>query len=348
MAESYKEKLSRHVEDIFKKYITPGVHICDIATGGGKSYTIGKLTCEYYPKYFERIIILCVQNKLVNGMDCEIERFISSPASLIKSKDKLVIENNPEVITKAIQNNEFSSLLEEMEFQIEEQNRTGLKITDLKYNYNWVKKTYEGLKGLVKTYESNNNEYIKSQIDESEANLRRAVRVFFENFKKHIEKTQNRRVSVAKINNLFPHLKSVYPQVDYNNKRVLLMTVHKAMYGIDPIIDEKVNISNFSKKGKKTLILFDESDQAAMAMRNAIIDQSIESTSGNKKFAKGYNGYLQYKKLLESPENTSNSYYGESLEKCVQKAHSITDSKWKNIFGLYEPYERTENKKKKN
>lgn len=338
MAESYKEKLSRHVEDIFKKYITPGVHICDIATGGGKSYTIGKLTCEYYPKYFERIIILCVQNKLVNGMDCEIERFISSPESLIKAKDKLVIENNPEVITKAIQNNEFSSLLEEMEFQIEEQNRTGLKITDLKYNYNWVKKTYEGLKGLVKTYESNNNEYIKSQIDESEASLRRAVRVFFENFKKHLEKIQNRRVSVAKINKLFPHLKSVYPQVDYNNKRILLMTVHKAMYGIDPIIDEKVSLSDFSKNGKKTLILFDESDQAATAMRNAIIDQSIDNLSGNKKFAKGYNAYLQYKKLLESPENTSNSYYGDSLEKCVQRAHSIIDTKWKRFFGGTKSY----------
>ena len=47
---TYKEQLSRHVENIFKGYSTPGLHICDIATGGGKSYTIGKLTCEYYPE----------------------------------------------------------------------------------------------------------------------------------------------------------------------------------------------------------------------------------------------------------------------------------------------------------
>jgi len=32
MAKSYKEQLSQHVEAIFKKYITPGLHICDIAT----------------------------------------------------------------------------------------------------------------------------------------------------------------------------------------------------------------------------------------------------------------------------------------------------------------------------
>ena len=84
----YKEQLSAHVEKIFKGYITPGLHICDIATGGGKSYTIGKLTCEFYPLHFDRIIILCVQNKLVNGMDREIERFISTPESKIKPKDK--------------------------------------------------------------------------------------------------------------------------------------------------------------------------------------------------------------------------------------------------------------------
>ena len=94
MTKSYKEQLSEHVESIFKQYATPGLHICDIATGGGKSYTIGKLTCEYYPQYFDRIVILCVQNKLVEGMNREIERFIDSSSSLIKADQKLVIENN--------------------------------------------------------------------------------------------------------------------------------------------------------------------------------------------------------------------------------------------------------------
>ena len=94
MAKSYKEQLSEHVEAIFKQYVTPGLHICDIATGGGKSYTIGKLTCEYYPKHFDRIVILCVQNKLVDGMNREIDRFIDSPDSVIKDNQKLVIDSS--------------------------------------------------------------------------------------------------------------------------------------------------------------------------------------------------------------------------------------------------------------
>ena len=36
MAKSYKEQLSEHVEAIFKEHVSPGLHICDIATGGGK------------------------------------------------------------------------------------------------------------------------------------------------------------------------------------------------------------------------------------------------------------------------------------------------------------------------
>lgn len=48
-----KQELSSHVENIFKQYVHPELYICDLATGGGKSYTIGKLTCEYYPKHFE-------------------------------------------------------------------------------------------------------------------------------------------------------------------------------------------------------------------------------------------------------------------------------------------------------
>lgn len=176
---TYKEQLSRHVENIFMGYSMPGLHICDIATGGGKSYTIGKLTCEYYPEKFDRIVILCVQNKLVNGMNREIDRFINTESSLISPSDKMVIENNPEVITQAIKNGHFQKLLEEMYYRIGEQNKADYKVNEIQYSYNAVKKIYEGLAGLIKTLEeSDKNDYILSQINEGEAKLRRAVRGF--------------------------------------------------------------------------------------------------------------------------------------------------------------------------
>lgn len=342
MNETYKEKLSRHVEGIFKGYASPGLHICDIATGGGKSYTIGKLTCEYYPNSFDRIVILCVQNKLVNGMKREIDRFIDGPSSIIKPSDKMVIENNQEVITKAIKSGSFHKLIEEMQYQIGEQKKQDIRVTEIQNKYNYIKKVYEGLSCLIKTLDENskNNDYVQNQLlSDSEANLRKAVRIFFDTFKKHLEKTkQLKKVSLEAIQSRFPSLVEVYPQVDYKRKRVLLMTVQKAMYGIDPILSEKIKLENFAEKNKRTLIIFDESDQASVAIRSAIIDQSIEDAGGSKRFAKGYNGYLQYLELINNPEQISNEYYGSLLEECLNKAKSITKNNWERIFGDVIPY----------
>jgi len=335
--DDYKTRLSHHVEKIFKTYITPGLHICDIATGGGKSYTIGNLTCNYYPQHFDRIIILCVQKKLVDGMNREIDRSINSKNSLIKPSDKLVIENNSEVITKAIKENLFKDLLEEIELRIDEQSGYGNK--NLKYLYNRIKKTHDGLSGLLTTLESNNNEYLINQINEGEASLRKLVRDFFETYRKHLQRTgQKKQIHPDYIIKSFPSLIKVYPQVEYKTKKVLLMTVHKAMYGIDPILSEKLRLSDFAENKRRTLILFDESDQAAVAMRNAIIDQATDNTTGTRRFAKGYNGYLQYKALIDSPEHISNEYYGELLEKCIDRAQSITQKNWSRYFGKTEPY----------
>ena len=136
MAETYKEQLSKYVEGIFKNYTAPGLHICDIATGGGKSYTIGKLTCEFYPNEFDRIIILCVQNKLVDSMNREIERFVNGENSIISPSDKMVIENNPDVIIKAVNNGSFQRLLDKISYHIGEQKRNGYRTNELLYAYN--------------------------------------------------------------------------------------------------------------------------------------------------------------------------------------------------------------------
>ena len=336
--ETYKEELSKHVEGIFKKYVKPGLHICDIATGGGKSYTIGKLTCEYYPKHFDRIVILCVQNKLVEGMNREIDRFIDLQDSLIKEDQKLVIENNTEVIKKAIDTDSFRRFIEQIEHRIGEMKTEG-SINELRYACSKIKKTYEGVKNLILTQGNNNNDFVQAQITEGETKLRRDVRNFFELYKKvYNRQKKGRRLDIGKVLRDFPSLAKVYPQVDYKKKKVLLMTVHKAMYGIDPILGEKISLHDITEKEKKTLILLDESDQAAIAMRNAIIDQAIESSRGKNRFSKGYNGYLQYKQLIDMAEHVSDEYYGSLLDDSLNKANNIISTNWEKTLGKTEPY----------
>lgn len=340
MIEAYKVLLSKHVEGIFRSYTEPGLHICDIATGGGKSYTIGKLTCEFYPKYFDRIVILCVQKKLVDGMNREIDRFISERTSIIKPSDKMVIENNPEVIAKAVRNGSWQKLIEEMDYRIGELQKFNKKVYNLQFVYNVVKKTYEGIASLINSIDNSiKNDYLQSQINEGEAFLRKKTRDFFDSYAKHLEKSgQLKMVRLESILKRFPSLVEAYPQVDYKRKKVLLMTVHKAMYGIDPILSEKIRLQDMAEHKERTLILFDESDQAAVAMRTAIIEQSIENGGGSKRFAKGYNGYLHYLDLIDRPEQIANDYYGGLLEEAITKAQSITSKNWERALGKTIPY----------
>lgn len=341
MSNSYKEQLSEHVESIFKSYITPGLHICDIATGGGKSYTIGKLTCQYYPNHFDRIIILCVQTKLVKGMNSEIEKFLNEEGSLIRPDEKMVIENNSDVIANAVRNNYFTELLDEINHIIGEQKRFGHNVKELQYSYGRTKKIYDGLSGLIKTQDNAaiKSDYLNGEIEKSETALRNSVRSFFDIYKRHLERTkQKTQIKVKDILRQFPALSKVYPQAEYNDKKVLLMTVQKAMCGIDPILTEKIDLTDFCEKKNRTLILFDESDQAAIAIRNTIIDQATKSTEENRRFAKGYDGYLVYNNLIENPELVSTEYHGKSLESSLLSAKNKTQSRWDKEIGNVEPY----------
>lgn len=343
-----KERLSLHIETIFKKYMTPGLHICDIATGGGKSYSIGKLTCEYYPKHFDRIIILCVQNKLTLGMQREINRFVDNSGSLILPSDVLVIENNSEVVTKAIKNKTLKSLLDEIQRQLAvEQNRGGSKyLKTLQQTYEHLARINKRLDTLLQPWIQDDApnvpaDYIQQIVEDDESKLRYYSRQFFEAYRKHLEYTkQCKKVKLETILSRFPSFKKVFPQVEYKSKKVLLMTVHKAMYGIDPIWDEKVQLSELAekKKNKRTLLIFDESDQAAVAIRNTIIDQVVQGSVGSKRFNKGYNTLLQYRKMIVSTDNLDDSYYGEILEQSVAKARKIVETKWQKVFGDVDVY----------
>ena len=192
---------------------------------------------------------------------------------------------------------------------------------------------------MILTQGNNNNDFVQAQITEGETKLRRDVRNFFELYKKvYNRQKKGRRLDIGKVLRDFPSLAKVYPQVDYKKKKVLLMTVHKAMYGIDPILGEKISLHDITEKEKKPLILLDESDQAAIAMRNAIIDQAIESSRGKNRFSKGYNGYLQYKQLIDMAEHVSDEYYGSLLDDSLNKANNIISTNWEKTLGKTEPY----------
>ncbi len=341
MIKSSKEQLSEYVESIFKRYKEPGLHICDLATGGGKSYTIGKLTCEYYPKYFDRIVILCVQKKLVEGMKTEIDRFLSSSKSELQEKDIIVVKNNIDVIKEAVRNGKLRELVEELkglEFTIEGRNKNAIRSI-----VEEIEKMVSFLSNLVKflpekeSKDDMSSTYINSQIEDEERKLRRAIRNIIELYKnayKHKKKYLETNTLLKKI----PTLSKVYPQVLMPYKKVILMTIQKAMCGTDPILSDEIYLWNLKEDKKKTLIFFDESDQAAVAMRDAIIRRTINQSNSQRKFGKGYSGFQEYRTLLFSSGQVSGDYYQGKLENALKKVKSKTEVIWRKTMGNVEPY----------
>ena len=109
-----KIELSELLETEFKRYTENKVYISNFATGGGKSYNIAKLTCTYYPKHFEQVVILCVQKKLIRNMKNELDKFLGEPDSLVKKEDVLIVESNADVLKNALASQSLYSLYEEL------------------------------------------------------------------------------------------------------------------------------------------------------------------------------------------------------------------------------------------
>lgn len=145
-----------------------------------------------------------------------------------------------------------------------------------------------------------------------------------------------KNVSIKYVLKHFPSLEKVYPQVNLHSKKVLLMTVQKATYGIDPILSESVHLKNFTDK--QTLIIVDESDQAAVAMRDVIIEQACNKLGGENRYSRGYLGYLQYLDLVNSRNELSTAYYDDKLVGALEKGQSIILENWKRKMGNVVPY----------
>lgn len=176
----YSKQLSEHVETIFKKYKEHGLHVCDLATGGGKSHAIANLTCSYYPNHFERIVILCVQTKLVDGMVDEINRAlaetINKRENLLSEDDILVVKKNAVIIQEALEGEDLlGELIDEME------NKTNKLDKDSENNYKQrlnkiiedIRQTARGLKAIIQVIKNDKTiaHIYEEEIEKQERNL---------------------------------------------------------------------------------------------------------------------------------------------------------------------------------
>lgn len=315
-----KEKLSTHVETIFKRYSQPGLHICDLATGGGKSYTIGKLTCEYYPKYFDKIIILCVKKDLVNAMNEDIGKHIDSKDSLISKDDKIVVKSNTDALLEAIPD-AINSLIKEF--------REGIKKIKVERERKKLKSTLRDLINNLPSKEDNKAR-LQEEMAEKEGIIRSCIKSYLTSFKGYYFGGEG-EIDMDAINDLFPSLEKVYPSSAFDRKKVIILTDRKAVYGIDTILHGTRELAR-NKQFKKTLFIFDESDQIALSIRSAIIERSINKYECDSI----YNLYLDSLKILKNSNQISR--YADGCHSAFNKAQKRIIERWKRYFGDTIPY----------
>lgn len=300
------------MEGIFEyEYVKPGLHVCNLPTGSGKSHAIARLVCNCYPKHFNRIVILCVQNKLVDEMNEAINGFIGKEGSLMKAADKLVVATNVEVLKAALKEGTIEDLIAQME-----QNSTSDKERSLcNQMRDWIKPKQDD-----------------EQLEESQKQLRRLASAYFRLYAASMGK---RTLPLSVVKRRFPSLIEAYPQVAYAEKKIVLTTVDKAVWGIDPIIGERISLLNMGKK--HTLFLFDESDQASQSIMRAVIEQEMSRNGGLARMLKGYEGYHQYKKLMEGLGQVSHPYYGDKLMVCARQFETFSQGLWREKLGCPTP-----------
>ena len=327
-----KEDLSKFTEKLFREIQQPGLYVMPLATGGGKSYTIGKLACCYYPKFFRRIVILTIQKKLSLEMQAQLEQSLKLPESLITSSDVLMLNDNISTMNEAVSNGSMVKLISECRQWISKlkkvkrnQQDRGSEVTDTESDtFSRLESDTDCLKSLVNGFKELDS---KDKIDVQEQEIRQKLRSVLKRLRA-VEKSLTGIVLTPQdVFEQLPSLTKAIPATDWESKRVLYLTVHKAMYGIDPLMGEKVQLIGLGDKGGNLFVL-DESDRCGLVMRSIGAQMAIQQNGGFKQSGYGYQGLLSYQRLIDNEQRIDFNYAPDLFQKRMKQIQENNAKRW--------------------
>lgn len=319
--ESYKTLISTLIQETFASFVEPGLHVCELPTGIGKTYALAVALQRHYLEKFDHIIVLCPQVKHIWNLYDEIERLHELNATDFTYKDDLlVIENNTDSFRKVLNDDESSNHLD-MFFESMRSNRIGTEQME------------EHLKALRELNKPEKDALSLELFGAHERKLRFLVKNAIWNF--FFGKSP---VSIGEVIEKFPGLNLIYPQVELPRKRVILMTVDKAMYGVDVILQKGVLRIQDLVKGGHTLVFFDESDSASISMKRAIIDLSLKDKTEREVFKGIYEEMCQCLIPYESALSRVMIEQYSNIRNVMDRRLRNFRSAWKRNFGDIEVY----------
>lgn len=340
-----KEELSKLTEKLFREIQEPGLYVMPLATGGGKSYTIGKLACCYYPQFFRRIVILTIQKKLSMEMQAQLEQSLKLPESLITSSDVLMLNDNLSTLTEAISNGSMVQLINECRKWIEKLKKIKRSLKGNQSDddnaaqdtFNRLESDIDKLQSLFKKVKDNvldtgspqehMRTLLETEIQHNEQEIRQMFRSLLKRLRAVEKSLTKEDVTLQRVFEQLPSLTKAYPATDWESKRVLYLTIHKAMYGLDPLLGEKVQLIGMGDKGGNLFIL-DESDRCGLVMRNIAAQMAIQQNGGFQQSGYGYQGFLTYQRLIENEQRIDYSYAPGLFQERMQQIQANNTERW--------------------
>lgn len=317
--ESYKTLISTLIQETFASFVEPGLHVCELPTGIGKTHALAVAIQRHYLEKFDRIIVLCPQIKHIRNLNDEIKKLHKSNATdFTYIDDLLVVENNTDSFRKVLSSDESSNHLEKF---FESMRSKGIGTEQME----------EHLKALR---ELNKQEALSLEpFREHEGEFRKLVKdAIWNSF------SGKPPVSIREAIEKFPGLNFIYPQVELPRKKVILMTVDKAMYGVDLILQKGVQRIQDLVKGGRTLVFFDESDSASISMKRALIDLSLNDKREREVFKGIYEEMRQCLIPYESALSRVMIEQYSNIRNVMDRRLRNFRSAWKRNFGDIEVY----------
>ena len=178
-----------------------------------------------------------------------------------------------------------------------------------------------------KEYTGNDNEYkkfLEDNFDKAEQGFRKYVKEFLKViFEDNDKKTNLDKIKFLLNNEEYSSIIGVYSNILLSQKKILFLTLSKALNYIDTIIETRpIVINTDSRFTKDSLYFLDESDSLSVEILNNIVENASKNDFDIIEALTILYGYFKVKKL---PNIYNSSIINEQKIKCIEKFEEYCD-----------------------
>lgn len=234
--ETPKETIAKINDSIIESFIGKRLCAFNVPTGTGKTHTWAVASLNKLLKHYDQVLFITPQKKLCDEFVQKAMNLIKEGKTKLKESDILYIKSNSDTIYPMYKNGKLFILSHEIEGLSELMKKKEPKVyKDFKYLISNYKKAmcsflqYAELKKDISLFKLIPDS--KQTLDIRTWELVGAIKQVINKF------TTECCTNKIEILNYCPTLRSVFPQIDFKQTRIIVTNISKSVAGIDLILD---------------------------------------------------------------------------------------------------------------